>query len=521
MGVGELEARKQPAVPVRFAEFRLDPARAEFTRSGEPVALRPKTYALLTLFVGSPGRVIGKDELLAALWPNAVVADGSLSQCVVELRTALGDQGDNLIKTIARQGYRFDADVLAKHAAAPTPPWEKPSIAVLPFQNLSDDPGQEYFADGMVEELITALSRLRSLVVIASSSSFTYKGKVVDVKQVGRDLGVRYVLEGSVRKAGNRVRIAGRLVDASTGANLWAERFDGGLEDIFDLQEQIASSVVGAIAPKLQQAEIERAKRKPTGSLDAYDYYLRGLASAQTETLQSVTEALRLFLRAIELDAEFAPAYAMAAKCYASFKGNGWVVDMTKEKEEAARLARRAVDLARDDAFVLCASGWTLAYVVCDLDAASAIVDRALTLNSNLAALWNWGGWVKIWLGEPEEAVVRLARAMRLSPLNPMMFAMQGAMAHAHFYSGRYDEAIALAATALQAVPEFRTGLRILAASSAFAGRLAEAQQSVARLLELQPALRVSNLRHVLGPYRRAEDLAKYEEGLRLAGLPE
>jgi TolB-like protein len=245
VGVDEREARRPPAAAVRFGEFRLDPARAELTRSGQPIALRPKTYALLKLFVASPGRVLGKDELVAALWPKAVVAEGSLSQCVAELREALGERGATLIKTVARQGYRFDAAVQAE--PAPLLAQDKPSIAVLPFQNLSGDPEQEYFADGLAQEIITALSRLRSLFVIARNSSFVCKGRAVDVKQVGQELGVRYLLEGSVRNAGSRVRITGRLVDATTGAHIWADRFDGDLEDIFDLQDRITASVVGAI----------------------------------------------------------------------------------------------------------------------------------------------------------------------------------------------------------------------------------------------------------------------------------
>ena len=262
---------------------------------------------------------------------------------------------------------------------------DKPSIAVLPFQNMSGDPEQEYFADGIVEEIITALSRMRWLFVIARNSSFTYKGRAVDVKQVGRELGVRYVLEGSVRKAANRVRITGQLIDASTGAHLWADRFDGALEDIFDLQDQVTASVVGAIAPKLEQAEIERAKRKPTESLDAYDYYLRGMASFHQGTREANDEALPLFYRAIELDPDFASAYGMAAWCYAQRKMNGWVTDRAQEIAETARLARRAAELGKDDAVALCAGGFALAYVVGDLDDGGAMIDRALVLNPNLA----------------------------------------------------------------------------------------------------------------------------------------
>src|SRR5258707_9112179 len=315
------------------------------------------------------------------------------------------------------------------------PPPDKPSIAVLPFQNMSGDPEQEYFADGMAEDIITALSRFKSLFVIARNSSFTYKGRAVDVKQVGRELGVRYVLEGSVRKAANRVRITGQLVDTATGVHLWADRFDGGLGDIFDLQDQVTESVVGAIAPAVEKAEIERAKRKPTESLDAYAIYLRGLARFYLfADRQANEEALRLFNRAIALDPDFASAYGHAASCYVYAKTNGWFSEAANEIAEVKRLAQRAVELGKDDAMALADSGWALAYVVRDLGVGAGLIDRALVLNSNLAEAWNFGGWVKNWLGEPQPAIERFARAMRLSPLDPRLGAMQVGTAHAHFF---------------------------------------------------------------------------------------
>ena len=404
--------------------------------------------------------------------------------------------------------------------ALPLP--DKPSIAVLPFTNLSSDPEQEYFADGMVDDIITALSHFKALFVIARNSSFTYKGRAVDVKQVGRELGVRYVLEGSVRKAANRVRITGQLVDTATGAHLWADRFDGGLGDVFDLQDQVTESVVGAIAPAVEKAEIERAKRKPTESLDAYALYLRGLARFyQFGNRQANDEALRLFNSAIELDPDFASAYGRAAYCYVHAKANGWISVTANEIAEVTRLAQRAVELGKDDAIALAASGWALAFVVRDLEVGAGLIDRALVLNSNLAEAWSFGGWVKNWLGEPEAAIERFARAMRLSPLDPSLARMPSGTAHAHFFLGRYDEAASWAAMALQDNPDYQPGLRIAAASNAMAGRPEQAHKAVARLRQLNPALRVSTLKDVLGPFRRAEDLSRYEEGLRQAGLPE
>ena len=399
---------------------------------------------------------------------------------------------------------------------------DKPSIAVLPFTNMSGDPEQEYFADGMVEEIITALSHFKALFVIARNSSFTYKGRAVDVKRIGRELGVRYVLEGSVRKAANRVRITGQLVDTATGAHLWAERFDGGIDDVFDLQDQVTESVVGAIAPAVEKAEIERAKRKPTESLDAYTLYLRGLAAFyQLGNRQANEEALRLFNSAIEIDPDFASAYGRAAHCYVGAKTNGWISDPANETAEVKRLAQRAVELGKDDAITLANCGFVLVYVVRDLEVGAALIDRALVLNSNLAEAWHWGGWVKIFLGEPETAIERFARAMRLSPVGPWVTAMRAGTANAHFFLGRYDEAASWAAMALQDNPDFQPALRIDAASNAMAGRLEQAHKSVARLRQLNPTLRVSTLKDVRGPFRRAEDLARYEEGLRRAGLPE
>jgi TolB-like protein/class 3 adenylate cyclase len=399
---------------------------------------------------------------------------------------------------------------------------DKPSIAVLPFTNLSSDPEQEYFADGMVDDIITALSHFKALFVIARNSSFTYKGRAVDVKQVGRELGVRYVLEGSVRKAANRVRITGQLVDTATGAHLWAERFDGDLGDIFDLQDQVTESVVGAIAPAVEKAEIERAKRKPTESLDAYAIYLRGLAAYyQFGDRQANDEALRLFSSAIALDPDFASAYGRAANCYVRARINGWISVTASETAEVKRLAQRAVELGKDDAIALAASGYALVYVVRDLEAGAALIDRALVLNSNLAEAWNWGGWVKTFLGEPEVGIERFARAVRLSPLDPWVTSMRGGIAFAHFFLGRYAEAASWAAMALQDNPDYQPGLRIAAASNAMAGRPELAHKAMARLRQLNPALHISNLKDVLPPIRRAEDLSRYDEGLRRAGLPE
>src|SRR5712671_2449882 len=326
---------------VTFGRFRFDLGRRELSRDGIPVRLGSRALDVLSVLAAARGDVVTKDELLARVWPGQVVEENNLQVQVSALRKALDPEGDGQthLITVPGRGYRLIGVAGSSHGPALP---DKPSIAVLPFQNMSDDPQQEYFADGIVEDIITALCHMRWLFVIARDSSFAYKGRTADVKQIGRELGVRYVVEGGVRKAAQRVRITAQLIDASTGAHLWADHFDGDLEDIFDLQDQVTASVVGAIAPKLEQAEIERAKRKPTESLDAYDYFLRGMASFYQRSREANEEALRLFYKAIEFDPDFATAYGMAAWCHAWRKLNGWMSDRVQEISEGARLAWRA-----------------------------------------------------------------------------------------------------------------------------------------------------------------------------------
>jgi TolB-like protein/tetratricopeptide (TPR) repeat protein len=515
-----------------FGPFRLD-AEAEILFKGtEPVPLGRRAVALLLALVARHGAPLSKDELIDAAWPGLAVEESNLTVQIAALRRVFGEEpgGDGWIETLPRRGYRFVGPVVNEdNASAPMPRLEglqapalpdKPSIAVLPFQNRSGDPEQEYFVDGMAEDIITALSRMRWLFVIARNSSFTYKGRAVDLKQVGRELGVRYVLEGSVRKAANGVRITGQLVDAATGAHLWADHFDGGLEDVFELQDQVTTSVVGAIAPRLERAEIERAKRKPTESLDAYDYFLRGMASVHQWTLDANDEALRVFRKAIELDPDFASAYGMAAWCYTWRSINRWTVDRAQETAEATRLARRAVDLGADDAVALCMGGYALAFVTHDLDRGAALVDEALLMNPNLAWAWHSSGWLRAFLGEPDVAIKHLEHGMRLSPLDPFVFRAYAGLACAHLLAGRYEEASSWAEKALQRRPNLLVAVREAAVGYALAGQALKAQKVMEQLRQSDPELRISNFTDWL-PLRRPQDIAKYEEGLRKAGLPE
>jgi len=396
----------------------------------------------------------------------------------------------------------------------------KPSIAVLPFANISGDPDQEYFADGMVEDIITSLSRFNSLFVIARNSSFTYKGRAVDIKQVGRELGVRYVLEGSVRKAGGKVRITGQLIDSETGAHLWADRFDGSLEDIFELQDRVTTSVVTAVAPKVDQAEIERARRKPVENLDAYDLFLRGLAHSHVLTKEAQEEALQLFNRAIELDPDFATPYGMAARVYAFRKVQGWVADRDREEAEVRRLALHLAAIGSDDALALCSAGYALVWVCDDYDVGASMIDQALSINENLAAGWISRATVSLFLGRHEAAPEEFARALRLNPRDPETYRPKTGMAAVCLCQGRYREALEWTASALAHQQGWRTAILISAATNAYLGNFDEAHKFIDRIREQDPAMRISLLEAYL-PFRRPHDRKTFFDGLRLAGLPE
>jgi TolB-like protein len=364
----------------RFSDCVLDTDRRELKRGSKFVPVGPQVFDLLVYLVQNRERAVSKTDLFRTIWQGRTVSQSTLTSHINAARKAVGDTGadQRLIRTIARKGFRFVGEVnVLLQTVADDPPRiaapDRPSIAVLPFQNIGEDPAQDYFADGMTEDIIIGLSRINWLMVIARNSSFVYRGRVADVKQIGRELGVRYVLEGSVRRASDRVRITGQLVDVSTGAHIWAERFDGSPKHIFDLQDQVTTSVVGAIGPRLERAEIERARRKPTENLDAYDYYLRGMASFHQRGRDATSEALRLFYRAIEIDSEFAAAHGMAAWCYVWRAYNGWGVDRAQESAEGGKLGRRAIELGKDDAIALGRGGYALCFLLGDFDSGSPL----------------------------------------------------------------------------------------------------------------------------------------------------
>lgn len=393
---------------------------------------------------------------------------------------------------------------------------DKPSIAVLPFQNMSGDAEQEYFADGMVEDIITALSRFKSLFVIARNSSFSYKGKSPDVRQVGRELGVRYILEGSVRKSANRVRITGQLVDALSGAHLWADRFDGTLGDVFALQDRITTSVVGLIAPKIEQAEIERAKQKPTELLDSYDFYLRGTALYYQRQYEPARE---FFKRAFERDPGFAAAYAMAAYTFGTQRGRGGQRLTDDMRDEALRLADIGARLAVEDAFVLAACGHTLVYFGHEVERGTSLVEQAVELNPNLATAWNSRGWVSLICGQADRSIESFQTLLRLSPLDPLKVPAWSGIAWALWAQGRYEEGRALAMKGMHEVTNVQSICAYIV-NSIGTRHVTEARAAVPELLKLDLGFCITYALDVL-PFRPPEIREKVASSFREAGLPE
>ena len=393
---------------------------------------------------------------------------------------------------------------------------DKPSIAVLPFDNLSGDVEQGYFCDGIVEDIITALSRFKSLFVIARNSSFAYKGKSPDIRQVGRELGVRYVLEGSVRKAGNRLRITAQLIDAASGAHSWADRFDGALDDVFDLQDQVTARVVGAIAPTMEQSEIERAKRKPTEQLDSYDLFLKGMALAYRRSTQA--DAQKFFRQAVEKDPDFAIAHAMIS--YVSLMRLGDTGSLShEEREEALKSAEHAARLAPDDASVLARAAHVFAYIGHDYTRSASMAERAITLNPNLAAAWYSRGWIAVMRAEPERAMQSFAQMQRLSPLDPLRGGALFGEAFAYWFDGKYSEGCIVATEAVNVGTNAHSLVSFIL-NAIPNGRAVDARDAATRLLNLHPTFRLADA-HRAFPMQKAEWRNRVEVALREAGIPE
>ena len=512
-----------------FGPFRLDVAAGILFRGAEPVVLGQRAVALLQVLIEGAGTPISKDRLIESAWPGLAIEESNLTVQIAALRRTFAEEpgGKNWIETLPRRGYRYVGPVvanerpsegaasIAQHAPALALP-DKPSLAVLPFTNMSGDPEQEYFADGMVEDIITGLSRIKWLFVVARNSSFTYKAQSVSVNRIGRELGVRYVLEGSVRKAGQRVRITGQLVEAETGVHIWAERYDRPLDAIFALQDEITLNVVGAIQPSLREAEIERVKRKRPENLAAYDLTLRALPYVSVAMPAEAAKAMPLLERALTIEGDYATAHGLLAWCHEIlFTRRG----LNKENHDAAiRHARAAVAYGRDDATALALGGFVISITEHDPATAFEAFDQALAISPSSSFTLFFGSLALAFVGEAERAVDWAGRALRISPFDRLNYVSYLALAVAHFLRGRYDEAAHDARRAIRSSPNLSTNYSLLAAALAKLGRNEEAKAIALQALARDPSFSAAKVCVALGfPTALAEPLA---DAWSAAGLP-
>ncbi len=431
---------------VAFGPFRLDHRNRRLTNAGTAIPLGGRAIDALSVLAATAGETVSKDVLLDRAGPGLTVDENNVEVQISALRKALGE---DWIITVPKQGYRLAQHIVAAIPSAPPILPDKPSLVVLPFQNMSGDPEQDYFVDGLVEDITTSLCCIRSLFVIARNSAFSYKGQAVDVRQVGRELGVRYVMEGSVRRVGNRVRITGQLVDATSGVHVWTDRFDEALDDVFQLQDRVAERAAGAIEPTIQRVEIERVRRKATQDLAAYDYYLRGLARLHEGSGEAARAAYSLFIKATELDPTYGAAYGLAAFSAGRMKSSGLLAVSAPEIAEGVRLAWLATQYGRDDPTALCYAALPLSVLGLNRKAGAGVIDRACALNPNSAMAWYVSGATRNFLGETASAIAKFERAIRLSPVDPLLHQFLGGMAFALNLEGRHEEAVAVAERAV------------------------------------------------------------------------
>jgi len=510
-----------------FEDFALDCSRRELRRGSESLSVEPQVFDLLAYLIQNRHRVVSKDDLVEAVWEGRIVSDATLSSRVNAARNALHDNGEEqrLIRTMIRKGFRFVGTVREENAAVMLPMEpevglrlpDRPSIAVLPFVNMSGDKDQDYFADGMVEDIITSLSRIKWLFVIARNSSFVYKDRAVDVKQVGRDLGVRYLLEGSVRKVANRVRITGQLVEAEDGSHLWAERYDRDLNDVFALQDEITINVVSAIEPNVRQAEIERVKRKRPENLGAYDLLLRALPNVYTCMPEGAARGVPLLEQALAIEPTYALAHGFAAWANEIIYMRGGMHQENLEK--SIRHAHAAIEHGQDDAMALALGGFSIGIVAHDRKLADEAFEQALALSASCSFVYSFGCASVLFGGDAARAIDWGERAIRLSPLDPMNYIPQGTIGVAHFLLGHHEEALAAVRRALQLNPGFSIFHGWLAVALAKLGQLDEARAAGARLLTLDPGFTINGWCSAVGFAPPVKDVMA--DGLRLAGLPE
>jgi TolB-like protein len=520
-----------------FRDYSLDTDRRELRRGLSQIPVEPQVFDLLEFLIRNRDKVVSRDELFSSVWGGRIVSESALDTRISAARSAIGDTGQRQlsIRTLPRKGVRFVESVreeqpgaasdqrphvTAGATAATIAPLDRPSIAVLPFTNMSGDPEQDYFADGMSEEITTALCRCTWLMVIARNSSFTYKGKSVDVRQVGRELGARYIMEGSVRRSGERLRISGQLTDAISGAAMWADRFDGDRRDVFELQDRIAESVVAAIEPKLQLAEIGRIKARSETDLDAYDLFLRAQQLEYEFTELSLAKAIELLDQALAIDPSYAPAMALSAYCHAERRFQGWEVEPAKEQAKGHALALRAIELGWNDSNILWMAGYAIREIGGDAEQSMELIRRSLHLNPSSAIALTIAAWNEVVLGNPVSALERLDRAERLSPRDPRAWFMASAGALAHLTLGQFEQSAGRAKKALAQNPRSAQAWRILAASLAKLGDLGAAKAAMREALVIEPQLTAPKLRARM-KFMPDSVWAKYADCLRLAGLPE
>jgi TolB-like protein len=480
---------------------------------GNPVELRPQAFATLRHLIAHESRMVSKAELLQAVWQGIAVTDDSLVQCILAIRRALGDERRVVLQTVSRRGYR-----LVLRAPGAVPAEGGPSIAVLPFASLGGAGGADYFADGLVEDLIISLSKIAGLFVIARNSSFAYRGRAMDARTIASELGVRYLLEGSVRRQGTRLRIAGHLIDGATAAHVWAGSFDGSAADVFDLQDRLTEQIVGVIEPSIRRAEIARAARKRPGSLDAYDYYLRALPHVVANTTPETDLGLRLLERSLSLDADFLPAHGYAAWCLEQryFRSGFDPAD----RAAALRHADEALAVNADDPQAMSMGAFVRANLTGDHDGAIEVLDRALAMNANSALAFGFSALVSAHSERDARAVAHARKALRLSPLDdPLNYHPYCALALTGLFAGRFAEAVAHARLTIRANPSFSVPHAYLAAAHASRGDLDAARAAGVRLLEVAPDFTIRGFARM--DLFRPALMARLTAALGRAGLPE
>jgi adenylate cyclase len=506
-----------------FGSFVLNPRTGILLHQGTPLSIGYRAFRLLTAFVERPGEVLTKSDLIDRAWEGAAVEEGNLSVQIASLRKFLGQspEGEDWITTIPRVGYRFAGLIERRNPSesktSETKELVGPSIAVLPFKNLNGDPAQDYFADGLVEELIIDLSKMPGLFVIARNSTAAYKGKSVDIRDVAKALGVRYVLEGSVRKFGGRVRITGQLIEGSGGTHVWADKFEGAFEDIFALQDQLADSIVGALEPNLRRVEIARARSKRPDVLDAYDLYLRALAHAFDNTLAENNEAIRLLNQSLGLDPNYAPAHAHAAWCHEQryFRGGFHPEDRVAALEHA----RLAMEFGGDDTQALSIAAFVQAILTHDFERAIRILDPALKINSNSALAFGFSALMHACNRNFQRASEDALKSLRLSPSDPLNYHPNLALAAVSVFTGKFEEAVHYITLVTQAKPNFSVPFALLVVSHISLGQNNLAGEATKRLLEIAPEFTISGF--VRADYWGSASMQVLASALRKAGLPE